>query len=195
LSISTPKEIPPVDRNSDKNAAGSNSELISAIVDIKADKGPNSNFNPPVQLWLGVDNNNSDIRQSSVCIGYAREKEYLRCDLDGSPRVTSLAHQSCDSNQTDNKACTIVCGDTTHFTSFAVLLMGDTGFPNANSATDGWLWPVSIALLGTFLLAIPALIFTVEKTTKLKRWIYGYHSRTINGDETYLKIKQQRIAK
>jgi len=196
LSISTPKEIPLVGSNSDNNSGGCDSgdstkepvERVSPLVDIKADNAPNSNFDPPVKLQLGVSdsNNNSNIDSSSVCLGYSRDKEPLHCNSNDGPQVTDI---SINSSKGVNSM--VVHGETTHFTTFAVLLVGEAGvLPSSNHCYIRWLWPVSLAMFGAFFLATP-IVVTVIKNTRLKRWFYGYHAKSMNQVESLLKEKQQ----
>jgi len=198
LSISTPKEIPSIKSNTDShskdgcNGGDSTKEpvdRVSPLVDIKADNAPNSNFDPPVKLQLGVAYNSSNSNidsSSSVCLGYSRDQEPLHCNPNSGSQVTDV---STSSRRGVNS--TVVQGETTHFTTFAVLLVGAAGvFPSSNHCDIRWLWPVSFALFGAFLLAIP-IVVTIINNTRLKRWFYGYHARSMNQVESLLKKKQK----
>jgi len=190
LSISAPKQQP---TNKDSNTGCSQSsssrepvDRASPVVDIKADNAPNSNFDPPVKLQLGIDSGISGVDSSSVCLGYSNNNDPLQCNSED-PRVTDVVQQQ--DSRYDIRNQTVVHGRTTHFTTFAVLLFGSSSIVDFDHCDRGWLWPLSIALLGSCLLTVPAVVFTVNNT-RLKRWFYGYHSRTMKEIETQL-VRQQ----
>jgi len=184
LSISSPNTQPSI-KDRDDGCHDSDVERASPVVNIKAENAPNSRFDPPVQLQLGIYPNNTGIDRSSMCLGYSNNnKDPLKCQSNG-PRITDVTYD----HSSDGSNSTIVQADTPHFTSFAVLL-GGTGF--SNGCGSDWLWIVSVTMLASFILAVPVLILLIEKT-RLRGWFYGYHSRTLKEVESALKKKQSKF--
>jgi len=79
-----------------------------------------------------------------------------------------------------------VLGETKHFTTFALMLMSEDG-----NACNSWIWPTSVALIGSSLLLVPVIVLLLS-TKKMRAWFYGYQQGSRNIHSVVKELKKQQ---
>jgi len=179
LAISAPTIQRTIQHSSDGGCESIGYEQVSPAVDLQVENAPSEHFDPPVHIQLGaqsVDQEDSD----SLCLGSSHNlrSDPVRCHDEGT-KINNI-------NTTTGSLNSTVMGETTHFTTFAVLLMSSQTSSNCNR----WIWPASMSLLGLTLILSLLFSIAIIRSKKLKAWFYGFTGAGLDDLVKTVRLKQ-----
>ena len=112
-------------------------------------------------------------QRKHACLGYIDSTGKWTCE----DRCLTVSSSSSNSSAGSSSSGTVLCGSTTHFTSFAVLLTGvsDPCSPGKGYITGDWRWDLvlagSVFVIAWSIAFVASILFVVSK--RYKRFIRG----------------------
>lgn len=161
LTVGNPKRDPKTKERCDENVRRASPLLELTLGD--EDKGLSRDLDPPVTINL-VSERRTGSKTKDYCMASSESsRQPLRCLEDSKPTVD----RSPSSRKGSQEDFALVSSNTTHFTSFAVLL---ASFENQ---CDAWIWKASLALVG-FAIVFSFFMFLLSRNKRFIAFVYGY---------------------